>query len=263
MIKEYDIDLLLTNDGLVNITKIANHFGKIVQKWKKTDATQAFLAKYAEMNPHIPNGGIQVFVGGKALAQGTYVTEEIAVEFMRWISVDFAVWGAMQLRTLLKKGTVALKPKIPDFANPAIAARAWAEEWERAETLRLEKEEALKDLRAKDLLIEAIKPKADFFSELENQDDEIRVRDVFKIFYDKTGLGVNKFYEILREKGVLVSNNLPSQTSLDRGYFKRRLVVNRPIVNLDGGKHKVLEFKRTETFVTPKGIRYLNKILSK
>ena len=65
-------------------------------------------------------------------------------------------------------------------------------------------------------------------------------------------IGRNKLFEYLRDKKVLMGNNVPYQNYLDRGYFK---VIEKPIAM--GGSN----FNKTQTLVTSKGVEYIAKLL--
>ena len=65
-------------------------------------------------------------------------------------------------------------------------------------------------------------------------------------------IGRNKLFEYLRDKKVLMGNNVPYQNYLDRGYFK---VIEKPIAMGDSN------FNKTQTLVTSKGVEYIAKLL--
>ena len=67
------------------------------------------------------------------------------------------------------------------------------------------------------------------------------------------GIGRNHLLKFLREKGILMHNNEPYQSFIDRGYFK---YVIKTIV----GYRKVL-FQTPVTLVTGKGIEFIKQAL--
>ncbi len=66
------------------------------------------------------------------------------------------------------------------------------------------------------------------------------------------GIGRNKLFRFLRNKKVLMSNNTPYQSYIDRGYFE---VIERPVVMSKDTINK------PQTLVTAKGIDYIGKLL--
>lgn len=67
-------------------------------------------------------------------------------------------------------------------------------------------------------------------------------------------IGRNKLFSLLREKKVLMENNMPYQSYLDRGYFEVRQYT---ITHFTSG----LENK-VQTLVTPKGMAWIHTILT-
>lgn len=125
---------------------------------------------------------------------------------------------------------LALKNQLPDFNNPAIAARAWADEFEKRE---------LAEKKVKELA-----PKAEVYDAAMNASNNLDFGQAAKAI----GIGRNKLIGRLRDEGILMKTNIPYQSYLDRGYF----YVSIHPVNM-GEKVKNI----TQTFVAPKGIDYL------
>ena len=65
---------------------------------------------------------------------GTFVCRELVLSYAAWVSAEF---NLLVLRTFLDvadgKYQPAQQPALPDFTNPAVAARAWAEQFEQRE----------------------------------------------------------------------------------------------------------------------------------
>lgn len=67
--------------------------------------------------------------------------------------------------------------------------------------------------------LEEQRPMVDFYTAVTGSEDTIGIGEVAKILNVK-GIGRNTLFEILRNKGVLQSNNIPYQRYVDRGYFR-------------------------------------------
>jgi hypothetical protein len=106
----FDISIFEVKDGMVNLTKVCQYFGKEFSNWNKTKNTKEFLKEFALENPDLPNGGIAILKGGNG-EQGTFAVREISLELARWISPKFAVWANKQIDTLLQTGKVELQPQ--------------------------------------------------------------------------------------------------------------------------------------------------------
>ena len=137
-------------------------------------------------------------------------------------------------KQLVDKNTLAL----PDFTNPVEAARAWANEYEA-------KQKALTENAV-------MKPKADFYDTVANTESLFSMADVAKTL--DMGIGRNKLFAFLRDKGILDKDNHPYQKYVDAGYM--RLIEN----HCKAGDNDVV-YKCT--YVKQKGIDYIRKILLK
>lgn len=101
-------------------------------------------------------------------------------------------------------------------------------------------------------LIEAQKPKVEFYEAVTGSSDTIDIASVAKVLNIK-GFGRNNLFEFLRDKNILMQNNQPFQTFVDRGYFR---VIESKYNKPDGSSHINLK-----TVVYQKGLDYIRKLL--
>ena len=101
-------------------------------------------------------------------------------------------------------------------------------------------------------LIEAQKPKVEFYEAVTGSSDTIDIASVAKVLNIK-GFGRNNLFEFLRNKNILMQNNQPFATFVDRGYFR---VVESKYNKPDGSSHINLK-----TVVYQKGLDYIRKLL--
>jgi anti-repressor protein len=126
--------------------------------------------------------------------------------------------------------SIVTKVQLPDFTNPAIAARAWADEVEKKQ---------IAETKVKEL-----EPKADAYDVISNSRRLSSVSQVSALF----GLGRNRLYKILKEKGMVMENNKPYQKWIDSGHFDYK------IDKVNGKQYFV-------TLITGKGIRMLQDLI--
>jgi len=92
----------------------------------QNDKTQALVQELADDG--FPSSAqiqpVSVIRGG--LEQGTYVVKELVYSYAMWISAAFNLKVIRTFDSLSMKQAITL----PDFTNPAAAARAWACEFE-------------------------------------------------------------------------------------------------------------------------------------
>lgn len=155
------------------------------------------------------------------------------VRAIEWKLRYIEAFNAMETQ-LIKKNTLTL----PDFTNPVEAARAWANEYEAKQKALTENAE--------------MKPKADFYDTVANTESLFSMADVAKTL--DMGIGRNKLFAFLRDKGILDKDNHPYQKYVDAGYL--RLIEN----HCKAGDNDVV-YKCT--YVKQKGIDYIRKILLK
>lgn len=129
---------------------------------------------------------------------------------------------------------------LPDFTNPAIAARAWAEQYE--QKIMVQKQ------------LEAAQPKIEFFDAVTDSKDAVPMASVAKVL-DIKGFGRNNLFKFLREKKILDKDNIPYQEYVDRGYFR---VIEQRFTTSEGEVR--INFK---TLVFQRGLDYIRKLAMK
>lgn len=97
--------------------------------------------------------------------------------------------------------------------------------------------------------IEQDKPKVDFFDSVADSKDAIEIGDVARVM--NIGVGRNTLFRWMRQDGMLMQNNQPYQSFIDRGYF--RTIESK--YTLPTGETKV----SIKTLVYQKGVNYLLK----
>ena len=121
-----------TVDGLlmVNATQMAKPFKKRVSAWLRLPSTRAFILALIDMrsqnsvmrkshnDKHTPlyikelktNGLLYGKTGGRG-GGSTYLHEDIAIEFARWLSPSFAVWCNDRIKELFRQGVAQQHPQ--------------------------------------------------------------------------------------------------------------------------------------------------------
>ena len=120
-----------------------------------------------------------------------------------------------------------------------------------SEALMLAAKQAEQIEQQEKLLIEQ-KPKVDFYEAVTGSSDTIDIASVAKVLNIK-GFGRNNLFEFLRDKNILMQNNMPLQHYVDRGYFR---VIESRYTKPDGSSHINLK-----TVVYQKGLDYIRKLL--
>jgi len=89
---------------------------------------------------------------------------------------------------------------------------------------------------------------------MDNIEQYFKISDAAKLINIK-GIGRNKLLEFLRDKKVLMSDNIPYQEFMNRELFH---VVEKDITNSDGD----FEFSQSVTLVTNEGIKFITSLVN-
>lgn len=100
---------------MVNATEMAKPFGKLVKDWLKTSSTKAFLNELSTVRNIILTDLVKVKQGGTA--QGTWLHEDVALEFARWLSPSFAIWCNDRIKELMRHGITAMPQTVDAILN--------------------------------------------------------------------------------------------------------------------------------------------------
>lgn len=94
---------------MVNATQMAKPFGKQPIDWLKTEQSKEFISVFAELKNFSSVDLVRVTKGGNdKKLQGTWMHEDVALEFARWLSPAFAIWCNDRIKELLLNGSTAL-----------------------------------------------------------------------------------------------------------------------------------------------------------
>lgn len=222
---------------MVNATEMAKPFGKLAKDWLSNKSTKEFLSTLSAVRTIPLTDLVEIKQGGNS-EQGTWMHEDVAMEFARWLSPAFAIWCNDRIKELLKTGvtTVSNDDEAIAYAMQVLNRRL---EQAKAEKKQLEQQNA------------KLQPKAAFADAAFATDDKVDIGMSAKIL--KLGFGRNTLFDKLRKAGAFFANrNEPKQRFIDAGYFEM--------------KEKFIErnshpgFVVTKVLVTQKGLAYLNHL---
>ena len=116
-------------DGYLNATQIAAHFGKLPKDYLKTEQTQQYISALAESlseRTKILTDENQLVIvkkgNSKNFTQGTWLHPKLAIHFARWLDPKFAVWCDEQIEALLN-GKVSDGPAAKTTADDRTSLR--------------------------------------------------------------------------------------------------------------------------------------------
>lgn len=122
---------------MVNATEMAKPFGKVAKDWLKNSQTQAFLSILSK-GRKIPLAEMVIVTKG-GNNPGTWMHEDVALEFARWLSPQFAIWCNDRIKELMRYGVTAtpaaIESILADPANAILMLQALQEERQRNASL--------------------------------------------------------------------------------------------------------------------------------
>lgn len=185
---------------MINATEMAKVFGKRPGKWLELPSSKKFLTTLKAIRKSdrliITENGV-----------GTWMHEDVALEFARWLSPSFAIWCNDRIKELLQTGSTSLKvPKT--FAE---ALRLAADQQEQIESQKK--------------LIEEQKPKVLFTDAVIGSESSCLIGELAKIITQNGyEIGQNRMFKWLRKNGYLGTKgeyyNIPNQRYIQQGLFE-------------------------------------------
>lgn len=91
---------------MVNATEMAKPFDKQPYNWLRTQQTQEFIKELSATRKCVPTDLVLVRNGGDNY--GTWMHEDVAMEFARWLSPKFAIWCNDRIKELLTQGVTTI-----------------------------------------------------------------------------------------------------------------------------------------------------------
>lgn len=161
---------------------MAKPFEKSATHWLRNQSTQEFITTYAELRNCNSSDLVQVTYGDNG---GTWMHEDVALEFARWLSPAFAIWCNDRIKELLTTGVATLAD------DDATIAQAMAILQKRLDKANADKAQLEADNQQKQATIEAQT------SELKKQAPKVE-------YYDNTLQSVNTLTatQVAKERGM-------------------------------------------------------------
>ena len=118
IVREYlgsNIEFKMINGGIyANATSMAGAFDNGSQKlkdWKRSPKTIELIDELNKINGVENSHSLIVSGSGIGTINGTWIEENLVLDFAQYLSVKFKVWCNTQISTLIREGKVSLKSK--------------------------------------------------------------------------------------------------------------------------------------------------------
>lgn len=206
---------------MVNATEMGKKFGKRVTDWMDNQYSKEYIQELTEVRKSVSADfqAVRVVKGGSPELQGTWMHEDVALEFARWLSPAFAIWCNDRIKELLKYGMTATQPTLDEMLNnPDLVIRMATQlKQERAEKARLEGENKR--------IIAETAPAVTFTQAVSGSASSCLIGELAKLI-DQNGypMGEKRLFKWLRENGYLGTKgeryNIPNQRYIEMGLFE-------------------------------------------
>lgn len=103
--------LFLFENGnqMINATEMVKIFNKRINDYLRQESTQEYIQAISD-DTGIPVSEVyQVVKGGNPWLQGTWMYEDLALDFAQWLSPKFKLWCNRKLKEMFLNGVVYLK----------------------------------------------------------------------------------------------------------------------------------------------------------
>lgn len=205
---------------MVNATEMAKSFGKTTKDWLRTNASSEFINSLSAVRQICPSQLVVVKKGNSnEFEQGTWMHEDVALEFARWLSPAFAIWCNDRIKELLKYGMTATQPTLDEMVNnPDLVIRM-------ATQLKQEREEKAQLEAENKRIIEETAPAVTFTQAVSGSASSCLIGELAKLI-DQNGypMGEKRLFKWLRENGYLGTKgeryNIPNQRYIEQGLFE-------------------------------------------
>lgn len=213
----------------INATTMSRPFGsaKRAKNWLSSEYAKEYLRIVAKGRNLPLRKLVEVTKGGRN--SGTWMQEDVALEFARWLSPSFGFWCNGKVKELLVKGTVSLSLQEREVIRKTT---------EEVRRLRYEAENN--------------KQHIEFASLILSRGESISVNGLAALLHENgCSIGRNILYEFLRKNGYVcrrkgINYNIPTRRSLKTNiltyYYPPMLDNNRK--------------PKPVTLVTPNGIKH-------
>lgn len=101
--KETPITFSRGESIMVNATEMAKPFGKSATHWLRNQSSQEFLSELSALRNR-KGSDLVVIENGI----GTWMHEDVALEFARWLSPAFAIWCNDRIKELMRDGVTTV-----------------------------------------------------------------------------------------------------------------------------------------------------------
>lgn len=215
----------------INASQMAKPFGMKAKPtfWLRTGQAKEYIKALTELQKCNLTDLLEVVYGGDR--NGTWMHEDLALEFARWLNPKFGIWCNLKIKELLKKGATSLS----------------SEEY----AMLFRSNEQLKNQIAES------KPMIEFAEAVLEDGESISISALSLMLTDNgCNIGRNTLYRFLREYGFVCKGKGGSYNMPTRQYSNKGLLcIKYPKQDENNTRPRKITL-RPVTYVTTEGVQY-------
>ena len=190
--KGSEISFTYGENVMLNATQMAKPFKKRTNDYLVLPSTNELVKAITRKSSISENQLVTTRQGSPDNGGGTWMHEDLALDFAQWLSVDFKLWCNDRIKELLKTGVATISD------DDATIANAMAILQKRLDTINQEKNllQTQTDLQREQLQIAA--PKVNYYDNVMNSESTYGVNLIAK----ELGFSAESLNKLLKEKGV-------------------------------------------------------------
>lgn len=191
-----------TENGVayVNATEMAKQFSKRPSKWLELPSTVSFINELSNVRKSDISNLI-ISQRGQHTG-GTWMHEDVAIEFARWLSPAFSIWCNDRIKELLTTGmttTLSIEDLLKDPDTLLKMVTDLKESREKAELARKEAEQANYALEQTSKELKKTAPKAKYYDEVLQSSSAINTNQIAL----ELGITAIKLNNFLSERKII------------------------------------------------------------
>lgn len=164
-------------DVMVNATQMAKPFNKRPVDYLRLPSTNELLSAIVGKSHISENQIVTTVQGSSDNGGGTWLHEDIALDFAQWLSVDFKLWCNDRIKELMRHGMTATPDRLEEMLQNPDLLIGLASELKRE---RAEKERLMMTAREQQQVIKQISPKAEYYDTVLQSDDLVQITVIAK-----------------------------------------------------------------------------------
>lgn len=238
---------------MINANEMAKPFGKRATHWLNNQSTKAFLKELGGVRNLTASELVQVVNGDNG---GTWMHEDVAMEFARWLSPKFAIWTNDRIKELLKEGVTVASDDDEVIAHAMdVLSRRLEEKKRQLQIAESTIEAQTLQLQDQQREIATLTPMADYTR------DVLQSTSTFTLTQVSKDLNLRSVYILInfcRDKGILYKQSgqwMPTSKFSGKGFFETRTAKYVKADNTIGTS--------LSTVVTEKGRVFLRSMMEK